>query len=722
MPDFFTRSLDFAPLLPRWVLIALAALVVVLTLAGVVARMRGTLLRALAAVIILVWLTGPQTLHETHHDLPETALVIVDQTPSMTLEKRAAIARAAERLLGEKTPPGLSLRAITVHGEQSGGTRLFDALSQGAADIPPEQFAGAVMITDGQTRDTPANVPERLIPKDSHGHGTTLPLHVLLTGKGEETDRCLRILQAPPYAIVGKTATLRVQVDDLGPGTHDGTPATVTLTKDGESALEVPVRTGEPQDIQLPLTHPGETLVGLSVSALPGEVSALNNQDVVSINGVRDRLKVLLVSGTPNQGERVWRRLLKADPTVDLVHFTILRPPEKDDGTPLSDLALIAFPVQELFENKIDQFDLIILDGFENRHILPPRYLRNIARFVRKGGGLLLIAGPEFTGPGSLQETAVGDILPAHVPPVLYDDPQAASASIAVRRFRPELTDAGRRHPVTAELPGAPPARATDTASDKEITGQWGPWYRALKADSAHGEVLMSGPDASPLLVLDHVEDGRVALLLSDQIWLWSRGELGGGPQAELLRRISHWLMKEPDLEEERLEAQIEDDTLTVTRHSEQPAPPSGVSVTAPDGTKTTLAFHQLSPGVASASMTARLSGIWEADDGQHKAYAAPRSTDPQEYDDLRVTAERIAPVVKKSGGTLAWLGDNPAAPVMPTVQLGTPAGQQGTLMFPARHAHVLTGTSSTPLIPAWVALGLALLTLGLGWYREGRG
>ncbi|NHN87689.1 VWA domain-containing protein [Acetobacter conturbans] len=723
MIDSFTHTIAFAPLLPQWALLTLAVLLILTLLFGLFTRMRGALLRALAGAAVLLWLAGPQSLKETHRELPETALIVVDQTASMQLGNRAAIARAAARVLGEKTPQGLSLRIVTIRGEQTHGTRLFDAFAQAAADIPPEQLAGAVFITDGQTRDAPPDVPERLSLHDEHGHPVTLPLHVLLTGRGEETDRRLRVLQAPPYAIVGKSAVIRVQVDDLGPGTQTGTPASVTLTTDGNPALTVPVKTGEPQDISLPVVHPGETLVGLSVSSLAGEVSTRNNQDILTITGVRDRLRVLLVSGTPNQGERVWRRLLKADPSVDLVHFTILRPPEKDDGTPLSDLALIAFPVEELFQNKINQFDLIILDGFENRHILPPIYLRNIARFVRKGGGLFLIAGPEFTGPNSLQDTAVGDILPAHVPSSPPDlSPLEAAPGVILNRFRPQLTEEGRRHPVTAELPGAPGshASASSLSAASDIAGEWGPWYRALRPDDAHGQVLMSGPDASPLLVLDHVDNGRVALLLSDQIWLWSRGEFGGGPQAELLRRISHWLMKEPDLEEERLEAHIADGSLTVTRHSVAGTAPSGVTVTAPDGSTSTLAIRETSSGIASGRMPVTQTGIWTVDDGAHRAFAAPVSADPEEFSDLRLTADFVGPVVKRTSGTLAWIGDNPAMLTIPPIRLGA-SPHANALTFPQRHAHVLTGTSTTPLLPVWLVLGVTALLLGAGWYREGR-
>lgn len=729
MIDSFSHSLVFAPLIPRWLIETLAVVLVAVFLFGLLARIRGVFPRALAGVVLLLWLSGPRTLTETRRELPETALVLVDQTSSMQIRDRAAIARAAVRALGEHVPAGLRLRILTVRDGRTGGTRLFNALSQAAADIPPEQFAGAVLITDGQTRDAPSAsvpaIPERLAPRDAAGQPVTLPLHVLLTGKGEEKDRRLRVLQAPPYAIVGKAVTIRVQVDDLGPGAEKGAAAEISLTTNGNAALTVPVRTGEPQEISLPIAQPGETLVGLSVSPLAGEVSTLNNRDVLTVTGVRDRLKVLLVSGTPNQGERVWRRLLKADPSVDLVHFTILRPPEKDDGTPLSDLALIAFPVDELFRNKIDQFDLIILDGFENHHILPPVYLHNIAQFVRKGGGLFLIAGPEFAGPYSLQETSVGDILPAHIPMSPPDlAPTDPAPGIAAQRFRPRLTDAGRRHPVTAELPGAPAAEVASELlnADREIPGEWGPWYRALRPDDVHGQVLMSSPADAPLLVLDHVENGRVALLLSDQIWLWSRGELGGGPQAELLRRISHWLMKEPDLEEERLEAHIADGTLTVTRHSVTGDSPASVRVAAPDGAVETVPLRSAGNGVTQAVLSVHQSGIWSVDDGTHHAFAAPVQENPEEFSDLRLTADYVGPVARKTGGRIVWLGDDLTHPSVPSVGFGGSSRNDDILAFPQRHTHVLTGTSSHPLFAGWhVLLALGLL-LGLAWFREGRG
>ncbi|MFT8675500.1 MAG: VWA domain-containing protein [Acetobacter sp.] len=714
MMERLTHHIGFAPLVPAWLLGALG--LVALAVCGL-GLLRGSRVAALfrlgAAAVVLFWLAGPQRLRESWRLLPQTALLLVDQSPSMTLGQRSAIARQAADILAHSQTPGLTIRTVSVQDNGHDGTRLFEALDQAAADIPPALFAGAMMITDGQNADTPTSIPERLNPSDGAQGHTTLPLHILLAAKGEERDRRLRILQAPPYALAGQDATLRVQVDDAGPGTQPGTAAELTIRTSDGTQHTVPVRTGAEQSITVPVTRPGQMLVSLAVSPLEGEVSGLNNQTVLSMTGIRDRLRVLLISGTPNQGERVWRRLLKADPAVDLIHFTILRPPEKDDGTPLSDLALIAFPVRELFQDKINQFDLIILDGFENRHILPRTYLENIAGFVRKGGGLLLTAGPEFIGPGSLQNTPVGDILPAHVAP---------EGSMMEQRFRPTLTEAGRRHPVTASLPGAPPAgHAPDTALN--MPGMWGPWYRALRPDSTHGEVLMNGPEGAPLLVLDHVDLGRVALLLSDQIWLWSRGEGGGGPQAELLRRVSHWLMKEPELEEEQLVASLADGTLTVTRHSLAASAENTVTVVSPSGKNEVLTLRPTGPdGTPQASMPATEDGIWQVTDGVRTAYCAPGQNNAAEFSQLRATAGNLADMARQTGGGVFWLGESGSVHV-PAIRSGahTPPHGADWMAFGQGGGHVVTGRAAAPLLPAWLAMVVALALILAGWWQESR-
>jgi uncharacterized membrane protein len=399
--------------------------------------------------------------------------------------------------------------------------------------------------------------------------------------------------------------------------------------------------------------------------------------------------------------------LLKADPSVDLVHFTILRPPEKDDLTPLNELALIAFPVRELFLDKIGEFDLIILDRFQNRGLLPLPYLGNIAEHVREGGALLLSVGPEFSGPASLAATPLGSVLPGAPAPF---------NAVVDGRFRPRITDLGQRHPVTEGLAGANPP------GDPNAPPTWGSWYRHIDPSDVQGEVLMQAPNGEPLLILNRVGKGRTALLLSDQIWLWSRGHEGGGPQAELLRRVAHWLMQEPALEENALTAQVADGRLTIERRSTDPGPPGDVTVTDPDGKTQKLALTETAPGRATTGLAATTPGVWQATDGQRTAYAAAGAANPLEIADLRATATLVGKLARASGGGVHWLG-TAASPDLPELRRTEPdRGASGSswVGFERRHDHLVTGIAALALLPAWVALPLMLGLMVGAWRREG--
>ncbi|HYZ62356.1 MAG TPA: hypothetical protein VE650_07860 [Acetobacteraceae bacterium] len=692
-PEQVIAAVRFDPLLPTWSLLTLAGLALLILALGAWRRARGTLLRLLAFTVLLLWLAGPRLVQETRQGLQDLGLLVVDQSASMQVGDRARLAEATRQSIESQAArlPDLDLRTITIPETGNNGTQLFAAIDRALADIPRARYAGTIAITDGQIHD---------VPKATPGGA---PLNLLLAAKGEETDRRLRVIEAPGYGIVGKSVTLRVAIDDLGPNAHSG-PATLTIRRDGQPFRTESVPTGTEQRIEVPITRAGPTVIDMEASPLPGEVSLLNNRAVVEINGVRDRLRVLLISGEPHQGERTWRRLLKADPSVDLVHFTILRPPEKDDRTPLNELALIAFPVRELFVDKINEFDLIILDRFQNRGLLPLPYLANIAHRVRQGGALLMSVGPEFTGGTSLASTPLGTILPGGPAP---------RGAVVDEKFRPWITDLGQRHPVTEGLTGAnPPGDGKDPT--------WGSWYQRIQPGPIDGEMLMRAPDGAPLLALNHAGEGRTALLLSDQIWLWSRGHEGGGPQAELLRRIAHWLMQEPELEENALTAKVADGRLRIERRSTNPAPPGDVVVTDPDGKKRTIPLHEDSPGRATAAVTATTPGVWQVTQGDRSAYAAAGAANPPELADLRATASIVGPLARASGGGVHWLG-NGDTPELRRSEAGRNASGASWISLERRRDHVVTGVAALDLLPGWVSLPVMLGLLLLAWRREGR-
>lgn len=688
-------GLAWAPLLPWPALAALAAVALALVIWGLTRRGRGTAWRALALAAVLLVLANPQVVREARTPLSDVALLVIDDSASQDLGERpgrtAEAAAALRQHLADR--PGLEVREVRGGGpggaEEAGGTRLFAALERAAADIPADRLAGAILLTDGQVHDAP-EAPERAFPA---------PVHALITGRRDDTDRRVVVDSAPSFGLVGDTVSLSLTATDTAAAEGASIPVTVTV---GDAPPQhLTVANGRPREVTATVAHGGANVVEIAAEPRPDELTERNNRTALTINGVRDRLRVLLISGQPHVGERAWRRLLKADPNVDLVHFTILRPPTKDDGTPLSELALIAFPIRELFEERLSEFDLIIFDRYSRQGLVPFGFLENIADFVHNGGALLQAAGPEYAGPYSLFDSPLGDILPA-----------APTGEVLEEAYRPRLSDLGRRHPVTAALDGG-----TDGAEEA-----WGPWLRQVQGGQRGGTLLMSGARGEPLMLLDRVGEGRVALLLSDTLWLWARGYRGGGPQQELVRRMAHWLMKEPELEEEALTARVGDGRLEIERRTLddiRPDAPPVVTVTAPDGTTREVTLTPAAPGRARASLPAEEAGVWRVRQGALSAVAAAGAADPLEMRDVVATDAALRPVAEATGGAVLWLEDG--LPRVERVAGDGAAHGAGWIGLRANDAYVVDGVRQAALLPPLAALALALGALMVAWWREGR-
>lgn len=690
-------SLATSPLLPWGAIGAFAAAALLLIAFGFWRRARGSALRLLAVLALAAIVVNPSLVEEKRAPRRDVAAVIVDDSQSMTVGRRQAYATAALKSVTDQLARLQSFDVRVVHAGAADpssplanqGTQLYAALNRALADVPHQRVAGAILITDGQVHDMPP--PAQLAFR--------APIHVLLTGRPDEQDRRLVVRNAPKFGLVGKTLELAVRVEDL-PKTETADEAQLTLRKDGGLPIIRTVAVGEDVDIPVTIDHGGPNVVELSVNAGPHELTLANNRAAFVINGVRDRLKVLLVSGEPNQDERTWRNILKSDPSVDLIHFTILRPPEKQDGTPIRELSLIAFPIRELFDVKLHSFDLIVFDRYRQRSVLPQAYLENIANYVRDGGALLVSAGPSFATPLSLYRTPLGSVLPAEPTGDVFD-----------KGFVPEVTAVGRRDPVTQDLPGLP---ATPDAASP-----WGRWFRDIGAQVQHGVTVMTGYQGEPLLVLDRVGKGRVAQLMSDEMWLWTRGYEGGGPQAELLRRVVYWLMKEPDLEENDLRAAIDGDQLTITRQSLQPDD-SPVQVTQPGGKVETIKLTPEHGGRSGATLVVSESGLYRVGDGQHTALAAAGALNPIEMADVRTTDEKVKVDVAATGGGIFWIGPG-RLPDIRQIDPGQSAAAAGWIGLRRNGDYVVIGVGETPLLPGVLALILALGLLILAWRREGR-
>jgi hypothetical protein len=697
--SFSAYTVAFAPLIP-WRLIAVLAGIAVLILAlGAWRRARGLYWRGAAIAILLAILANPALVEEKRTPQRDVAVVMLDESPSQGIGDRAAASEAALATVRERLAqdPNLDVRIVRAGKLQPGagddGTRLLTALNRELADVPRQRLAGVVMITDGEVHDIPAG--------DAKSAAAQLgaPLHVLLTGRPGESDRRLVVKEAPSFGLVGKQVPLTVRVEDLPERKDVGqTSAKLTWRKDGGAAHVQLVPVGQDVPLSIPIDHGGPNVLELEVEPGPQELTLVNNRAAVVINGVRDRLKVLLVSGEPHAGERVWRNILKSDPSVDLVHFTILRPPEKQDGTPIRELSLIAFPIRELFDVKLDEFDLIIFDRYSRRGVIPQAYIQNVVNYVRNGGAFLEATGPSFGTPMSLFRTPLGEILPTE-----------PTGNVEEEGFKPELTDQGWRHPVTADLPGAGGPGGAPS---------WGRWFRQIDAHVHHGSTLMIGDHGEPLLVLDRAGKGRVAQLLSDQMWLWARGFEGGGPQAELLRRLAYWLMKEPDLEENDLRASIDGDRLLVTRQSLEPDD-KPVTVTAPDGSTSTLNLTPEHGGRSTGTLPVNQMGLYRVTDGTRTALAAAGPLNPVEFADVRATPDKLAPLVAASGGGTYWIADG--VPEIRRVAAGRATAGHNWLGLRENDDYTVAGFSETPLLPGIAALLLAIGMLIAAWRREGR-
>ncbi|MER8571202.1 hypothetical protein NKH19_19230 [Mesorhizobium sp. M1338] len=689
-------SISFEPLISwPWLVLALVPLAL-LGLVGLWFRQRGSVFRFIALMALAAALFNPVFLNEEREPLKSVVALVVDRSQSQDIGDRTkqtdeALAGLQQRLGRFKQ---FDVRVVEAGkseaAEERTETRLFGALEGAFRDVPPSRIGGAIMITDGEVHDAPPGVPD-----------FNAPLHALVTGNDHEKDRRIRFENAPRFGLVGKPLDMTYRVISTEKETG---PVDVRVSVNGEQVAVEHAAVGQAMPLQVTIPGAGRNIVELAIDREPGELTDTNNRAIALIDGIRENLRVLLVSGEPHAGERTWRNLLKSDASVDLVHFTILRPPEKQDGTPINELSLIAFPTRELFVEKIKDFDLIIFDRYQHRDVLPILYYDYISEYVEKGGALLIAAGPEYAGESSIARTPLMSALPA-----------MPTGEVVDKAFYPRLTDLGQRHPVTRGLDGsaAEPPR-------------WSRWFRTIGVQNPEGEVVMKGADNRPLLLLDRKGEGRVGMLLSDQGWLWARGFEGGGPHVQLYRRIAHWLMKEPELEEERLTADGRGMVLEIRRQTmaDDPGP---AQIITPSGKTLTVKLAKSEPGVFLGSVETSEIGLYQVANGDLTALAHVGPVNAPEFADVISTENRLKAPAEATGGSVrrlassTALGSDVTLPSIVPVRSAGAASGSDWIGLRTTDDSVLKAVSRVPLFGGFLGLGLLLLAMGSMWYREGR-
>ncbi len=687
-----SMNLHFAPSIEDQWIWGFAICGIILVALSAASYRRALTIRSIAFCAFMLALLNPSILKEHRNYVKDTAIIVVDQSASQEFGKRTDRTNTALLNITKQIEnlDALNLRIINAPEETTlaNKTALFTNLDQVISNIPKEQRAGVIFITDGQVHD---------IPQAKERYNDYGPVHILLSGKQNEKDRQITIINAPAYGLVGKNIVIKYRIDDTK--NIGKSYASIILTRHDGSQENFYVAIGEEQKITIPLEHPSENIFSLEVASVEGEITLANNKKAIIINGVRDRLKVLLISGIPHAGERTWRDLLTSDPGVDLVHFTILREPQKYDYTPKNEMSLIAFPFRELFEVKLYDFDLIIFDRYKVNNILPQLYFRNIANYVREGGAFLVAAGPEFASKRSIYKTALGDILPAEPTGNVWD-----------QSFTPKITKDGNKHPVTKNLVW------------QGEKNNWGAWLRAVDVNKNSGDTLLSSINDSPLLILDRVKKGRVAQINSDQIWLWSRGYDGGGPHAELLRRSVHWLMKEPELDERMMEVTVYKGNITLSKQNYANTKQETIALTLPNGEQMTIEMTDNGSGVLEYKMQAEQLGIYAFEDlnGMRK-FAIIGSLNPLELSEVKATADKFIPIISASNGTSIWLDKTPSPKISVANKNTRRFGGSNWLALRQNDNYSVTGVKDIPFLPEWAVLFILLSSLIFLWWREGQ-
>ena len=689
-------NIGLDPFLPLGIIGLFASLAILLAAYGGYQKLGSFILRVLALLALCAALLNPQTILEDREPLSDMVLVLIDQSQSMSVGTRADQLKDAQAKLTARLSGLPNIEVITAPIKpDANGTRLVGALIDELSDLPRNRLAGVIALTDGQVHDVPDSLAD-ILPED-------IPFHSIIIGDPESRDRRIRAIRAAKFGLVDEESDFSMIVDDPG---HEGETALIRIRLNGELKGRFPVTIGEEVNLPLIIERRGRNTVELEVEAAPNELTLSNNSFVSEISGIRDRLRVLLVTGEPHRGGRAWRNLLKSDPGVDMVHFTILtNPGVKNPNARATELSLIAFPRDQLFLEKLYEFDLVIFDQFRRRKgatrggrsqsLLPEVYLRSVVNYLEDGGALFVAAGEAFTTDESLYRTPLAAVLPTRPTDELIDG-----------RFIPQLTDAGKRHPITSGLQSG--------------QSTWGPWYRLVESEVIDGDTLMSGPDGEPLLIVDRVKDGRVATVMSDHAWLWSKGHEGGGPYNELFRRVAHWLMGEPELEAERLDVQVNNDTLKIERFSirDNVKP---VKVTAPDGSIETVTLEKVSEGYFQAVVTSKGQGAYKLDDGDVSTIAAVGSLNPIEFSNLLPNTQLLKPLSEATGGGLFPRGPDGALPAIRQVNLGQNTASDESLGLVQREQYEVRESRRTPLLPPLVYFIIFILFMGGAWYREGK-
>ena len=540
----------------------------------------------LCAAVFFVLLEPGRRLLATSKE-PDRVVIAVDTSASMSVGEGAdqrirAAGRAAQDVVDDVAARGFvpelwffdgaarkgsleELKALKdgtrpAEGAASTLSSVVDAVA--GTEVAHVPTGGVVIVSDGADTSglSPALTADLRQRVASLGGQTPAPLHTVVVGADSNfRDVVLERAIADEFAFVRNPMKIEVVLRQRG---FIGQVVPLTLSEDGAVVARTEVTLagdGEEVRAQFELTpqRAGKRLYTVQAPVLDGEAIAENNRLDFTVKLIRDRIRVLQVAGRPSWDERFVRRLLKENPSVDLISFFILRSTTDISGANNNELSLIPFPTKELFTEQLHTFDVVIFQDFNYRPYQMDPYLKNVADYVKQGGGFLMIGGELTFSEGDYQGTPLAEVLPVRM--------RAGRGHLDVEPFTPVVTEAGQNHPITDVGVGGLGGRGVDG----------GPGFSALPPLS--GVNLMAGLEPGAVALLTHpfanaddgapqpviaardVDKGRSVAVMTDSLWHWALPQLGSGGSGgvdahrKLIANTLRWLIRDPELSHVKL-------------------------------------------------------------------------------------------------------------------------------------------------------------------------
>ncbi len=652
-------------------------------------------LRTLSFLVFLVFILNPQINKKNAEYHKDIVIVVSDMTQSIIETRKAKEVELISKDLSRQLKEIGNIEQINIKLEnykkielsnaKEIETSLFREVNNVINNLNIERLSGIIIITDGQIH-------------DFHNYNKLLsktPIHYILVGNKNEKDRILKTTNIPKYAVLGKKYEIFVNIKDNTEKKNLKTDFYLN-----EQLIDTKyLFPNKNYEIPLPTLSIGKNILEIRTEETDIEISKLNNYQIHEINGIQDKLKVMLISGEPNMGLRNLRNILNSDPNIELLHFTILRPPTKRDLTPVKELSLIPFPTQELFDADISKFNLIIFDQYGLQGILPPKYLDNISKFVVSGGALLDIVGRKYLTKDSLINSPIKQILPT-IP----------LKNISNKRFRPELTKVGKRHPITNKLKN----------NYKEKS--WGEWTNYTRSQLNSGKALLHYEN-DPLLALDNVGKGRVVQILSSDSWIWQKSLNDKGPLIELIRNIIQWLLKNPKLEENFINLNKDNNLIKIKLNSISSGDINAKIVT-PSKEALKLKLIDKGNGIFEGEFKSLERGKFQITWKDKTKYFIINDMNNKEVEEITATDYKIKSYTEKNNTftknfNIFW--KDRSTPKILRIYNNKILGGKNWIGVVEKNVPKISENSKQKLLNWYIIFMLLIFLIFISWYKEGR-